>query len=228
VLQVAGADVVDVAMMEDTGDDKAGVSGTGDGVSTTELDSVSWTGVGSGSEAATGSSDDDALITGATVEEMVSVSVSIGIAWDSVDVGMSVVVGSADVRSAVVDATEETTSTCKEATSDVASGAVAVLESSAVMIGDSVRVAKTLEELVIASVEAVTSDVASEAGGWPGPETGSVAAVDSEAASSEDVLSIAVVDALALVMKVIGYRLSTDAIVDEEDGIGSASDALVT
>ena len=220
--------MVAVATIAVARDEEEGVSGSGDGVSTAELDAVSWIGVRAVSEDATGSDDGDALITGETVEEFVSVSVSIGKTWGSVNVDMGVVVGSTEVTSAVVDATEETISTCEEATSDSASGAAAVLESSTVTVGDSARVAKTLEELVTASVVAVTSDVASEVGSSLGAETISGAAVDSEAASSEDVLSIAVVDALALVMKVIGYRLSTDAIVDEEDGIGSASDALVT
>ena len=252
MLQVAGADVVDVATLEVAADEEAGISGSGDGVSTTELDGVSWTGVGAVSEDTTGSDDGDALITGATVEEMVSVSedaidsdegeavitgatveemvsvsVSIGTAWDSVDTGVGVVDGSTDVTSAVVDATEETISTCEEATSDVTSEAVAVLKSSVVVAGDSARVSKTLGELVIASVEAVTPDVASEAGGWPAAESTSEAAVDSGVASSGDKLSTAVTDALALVANVLRYRLSTDGIVDEEDGTGSASDALV-
>ena len=230
MLQVAGADVVDVATIEVAGDEEAGVSRSSDGVSTTELDTVSSTGVGVVSKDATSSSDDNALITGAKVEEMVSVSVSIGTDWDSVDTGVGVVIGSTDVSSTVIDATEETEETisiCEETTSDVASGAAAVLESSVAMGSDSARVAKTLEELEIASVEAVTSDVPSEAGGWPGAETISEAAVDSEVASSEDQLSTAVVDVLALVVKVLGYRLSTDGTVDEEDEIGLASDALV-
>jgi len=40
-LQVAGAEVVDVATLEVAGDEEAGISGIGDGVSTTELDAVS-------------------------------------------------------------------------------------------------------------------------------------------------------------------------------------------
>ena len=228
MLQVAGADVVDVATIEDTGDDESGISGSGDGVSTTGLNAVSWTGVGVVSGDATGSDDGEALITGAKVEEMISVSVSMGTDWDSVDTGVGVVVGSTDVSSTVIDATGETISTCEEATSDVASGVAAVLESSTVMAGDSVRVVKTLEELVIAFVETATSEDASEAERLLGAETVSVAAVDSEATSSEDELSTTMADALALVANVLRYRLSIDGIVDEEDEIGSASDAPVT
>ncbi|KAI4624771.1 hypothetical protein J4E83_004447 [Alternaria metachromatica] len=122
----------------------------------------------------------------------------------------------------MVDATEETISTWEEATSDVASGAVAVLKGSLLMVGDSVRV-----ELVIVFVETATSEDASEVERPPGAETVSLAAVDSEATSSEDKLSTTMADALALVAKTLVYRLSTDGIVDEEDGTGSASDALV-
>lgn len=215
MLQVAGADVVDVATIEVAGDEESGVSGIGDGVSTTELDAVSWAGVAVVSEAAIDFDEGEAVITGATVEEIVSVSVSIGTTRNSVDVGVGVVVGSTEVSSTVIDATEETISTCKEAASDIASGAAAVLESSAVMVGDSAWLAKTLEELMIASVEAVTSDVTSEAGGSPGAETISGDTVDSEAASSEDGLSTAVADALALVANVLEYRLSADRNVDE-------------
>jgi len=182
--------------------------------------------VGVGSEDATGSSDDDVLIK--TAEEMIPVSVSTGTIWDSVDTGVGVVVGSTDVSSTVIDATGEIISTCEEATSDVASGVAAVLESSTVMVGDSVRVVKTLEELVIAFVETATSEDPSEVERLLGAETVSVAAVDSEATSSEDELFTTMADALALVANVLRYRLSIDGIVDEEDEIGSASDAPVT
>ncbi|KAI4938651.1 hypothetical protein J4E85_001092 [Alternaria conjuncta] len=95
------------------------------------------------------------------------------------------------------------------------------------MVCDSTWLARTLEELVTESVKAVTSDDASEIGSPLGAETMSEAAVDSGVASSEDEISTAVADVLVLVVKVLGYRLSTNGIVDEEDGIGSASDALV-
>jgi hypothetical protein len=130
VLHVVGADAVDVARSEFAGDDEEGISESGDGVSTTELDAVSWTGVGVVSADVIDPDDREALITGATVEEMVSVSVSIGTSWASLDAGVGVIVGSTDVSSMGVDVTEETVST-SEAISDVASGAAAVLEISA-------------------------------------------------------------------------------------------------
>jgi hypothetical protein len=130
VLHVVGADAVDVARSEFAGDDEEGISESGDGVSTTELDAVSWTGVGVVSADMIDPDDREALITGATVEEMVSVSVSIGTSWASLDAGVGVIVGSTDVSSMGVDVTEETVST-SEAISDVASGAAAVLEISA-------------------------------------------------------------------------------------------------
>jgi hypothetical protein len=164
VLHVVGADAVDVARTELAGDDEEGISGSGDGVSTTEIDAVSWTGVGVVSEDAIDSDDSDALITGSTVEEMLSVSVlvSIGTSWASVDAGVGVIVGSTDVSSMGVDVTEETVSTSEEAASDEASGAAAVLESSAGMVGDSERLSDTLEELATGSVGAVISEVVSE------------------------------------------------------------------
>jgi len=77
VLRVSGVDVVDVAKVEDTRDEEPGICESGDGVSTSELDAVSWTGVGVVSDDAMDSDDGDALITGATVEEIVSVSVNL-------------------------------------------------------------------------------------------------------------------------------------------------------
>lgn len=73
MLQVAGADEVDVAAIELTRDEEAGVSGEGDGVSITELDVDSSIVVDVGSDDVD-SGDGDVLITGVAVEEMVSVS----------------------------------------------------------------------------------------------------------------------------------------------------------
>lgn len=140
---------------------------------------------------------------------------------------MGVVVGSTDVSSTVGNATEKAVSSSAEATSDVASGTVAVLESSAIEEGDSDRLVDALGELTTGFVDVVISDVASEVGSSLDAGTISGTAADAEVASSEDEAPTSVADALALVTSVLVYSSSTDAIVVEEDVIGSVSDVLM-
>ena len=85
--------------------------------------------------------------------------------------GMGVVVGSTGVSSTVGNATGETILTSAEATSDVASGVVAVLDNSAIVVDDSNRPADALGELTTGLVDAVDSDVASEVGSSLDAET---------------------------------------------------------
>ncbi|RYN85163.1 hypothetical protein AA0119_g13346 [Alternaria tenuissima] len=176
--------------MELTADEEAVVFGKSDNVSITELDVDSSTVVVVSSDDEKDSGDGDVLVTGAAVEEMVSVSL---------------------VRSGD-NAMEETVSTSAEATSDVASGAVAVLESSAIVVGDSDRLADALRELTTGFVDA---------------ETISGAAADAEVTSSEDEIPTSVANALVLVTSVLVYGSSTDTTVVEEDGTGSVSNVLI-
>ena len=138
--------MVDVATTELTWDEETGVSGEGDGVSITELDADSSivvdVGSGDGMNSGDVEGDGDGLITGVAVKEIFSDSLIT--VWRSVIDGVGVVVGSTDVSSTVDDATEVTVSTSVEATSDIASGVVAVLESSEIGVGDSERLADAL------------------------------------------------------------------------------------
>jgi hypothetical protein len=100
--------------------------------------------------------------------------------------GVGVAVGSTSVSSTVDNAMEETVSTSAEVTSGVASGAVAVLESSVIVVGDSDRLADALRKLMTGFVDAVISNVASEIGTSLDAKTISGAAADAEVTSSED------------------------------------------
>ena len=141
--------------------------------------------------------------------------------------GMGVVVGSTGVSSTVGNATGETILTSAEATSDVASGVVAVLDNSAIVVEDSNRPADALGELTTGLVDAVDSDVASEVGSSLDAETTSGAGADAEVTFSEDEIPTFVADALVLVTSVLVYSSSTDAIVVEEEEIGSLSNVLM-
>jgi hypothetical protein len=122
---------------------------------------------------------------------------------------------------------EETVSTSAETTPHIASGAVAVLGSSVIVIGDSDRLADALRELTTGFVDAVISNVASEVGTSLDAETISGAAADAEVTSSEDKIPTSIANALVLVTSVLVYGSSTDATVNEEDRTGSASNVLI-
>jgi hypothetical protein len=139
--------------------------------------------------------------------------------------GVGVAVGSTSVSSTVDNAMEETVSTSAEGTSDVASGAVAVLESSVIVVGDSNRLAHALRELATGFVDAVISNVASEVGTSLDAETISGAAADAEVTSSEDRIPTSIAN--VLVTSVLVYGSSTDATVNEEDETGSVSNVLI-
>jgi len=122
---------------------------------------------------------------------------------------------------------EEIVSTSAEVTSDVASGAVAVLKSSVIVVGDSDRLADALRKLTTGFVDAVISNVASEIGTSLDAETISGAAADAGVTSSEDKIPTFIANALVLLTSVLVYGSSTDATVNEEDGTGSVSNVLI-
>ena len=72
--------------------------------------------------------------------------------------GVGVAVGSTSVSSTVDNAMEETVSTSAEGTSDVASGAVAVLESSVIVVGDSDRLSDALRKRTTGFVYGSSTD----------------------------------------------------------------------
>lgn len=141
--------------------------------------------------------------------------------------GVGVAGGSTSVSSTVDNAMEDTVSTSAEVTSDVASGAVAVLESLVIVVGDSDRLSDALRKRTTEFVDAVISNVASEIGTSLDAEMISGAATDAEVTSSEDKIPTFIANALVFVTSVLVYGSSTDATVNEQDGTGSVSNVLI-